>query len=152
MLMAYKRQVSQHQIGTSQNYDTYFNNQNDEIYIGRRIDNGGSPSGEYLDGYLSEFILIDGLQLTPSSFGETDSNGVWVPKVISGLTFGNNGFKLDFADASDLGDDESGNGGDFTENNLTSIDKSEDTPQNNYAVLNSAVGNEANLSSIVMVI
>ena len=28
----------------SLNYDTYFNNNSDEVYIGRRIDGGGSPS------------------------------------------------------------------------------------------------------------
>lgn len=116
----------------SQNFDTYFNNNSDEVYIGRRIDNGGSPSGEYLDGYLSEFILVDGSQLTPTSFGETDSNGVWIPKNISSLTFGTNGFHLDFADSADLGNDVSGNDNDFTENNITSIDKVEDTPVNNY--------------------
>ena len=69
----------------SQNYDTYFNNNSDEIYIGRRIDNGGSPSGEYFDGYLGETILVDGQQLAPTSFGETDSNGVWIPKNIQAL-------------------------------------------------------------------
>ena len=75
---------------------------------------------------MSEIINVDGSQLAPTSFGETDSNGVWIPKNYSG-SYGNNGFHLDFADASDLGDDESGNGNDFTENNLTSIDKTEDT-------------------------
>jgi hypothetical protein len=34
-------------------------------------------------------------------------------------TFGTNGFHLDFADGSDLGDDNSGNGNDWTPNNLT---------------------------------
>ena len=120
----------------SQNFDTYFNNNSDEVYIGRRIDNGGSPSGEYLNGYLSEFVLIDGLQLSPTSFGETDSNGVWIPKNVSSLTFGTNGFYLPFDDGADLGDDHSGNTNDFTENNLTSIDAVEDTPVNNFATLN----------------
>ena len=92
-------------------------------------------TSQNFDGYLSEFHLIDGSQLTPSSFGETDSNGVWIPKNYSG-SYGTNGFHLDFADASDLGDDESGNTNDFTEQAITSIDKSEDTPQNNYATLN----------------
>ena len=125
----------------SQNFDTYFNNNSDEVYIGRRIDNGGSPSGEYLDGYLSEFILVDGSQLTPTSFGETDSNGVWIPKNISSLTFGTNGFHLDFADSADLGNDVSGNDNDFTENNITSIDKVEDTPVNNYDTANPLIAN-----------
>ena len=99
--------------------------------IGRDVKDSNTP----LDGYLSEFIFIDGQALDPTSFGETDSNGVWIPKAYSG-SFGTNGFHLDFADSADLGNDVSGNNNDFTENNLTSIDKVEDTPQNNYATLN----------------
>ena len=93
-------------------------------------------TSQRFDGYLSETILVDGQQLTPTSFGETDSNGVWVPKAISGLTFGTNGFKLDYADAADLGDDESGNGNDFAEQTIASDNKTSDTPLNNYATLN----------------
>ena len=38
-----------------------------------------------LDGYLGEVNFIDGQQLTPSSFGQTDTvTGVWVPKKYSG--------------------------------------------------------------------
>lgn len=99
---------------------------------------GRVDSTYYFDGYMSEINFVDGTALTPTSFGETDSNGVWVPKNYSG-SYGTNGFKLDFADASDLGDDESGNGNDYTEGNITSVDKSEDTPQNNYATLNPLV-------------
>jgi hypothetical protein len=100
------------------------------------VGRSGAYNAQYFDGYLSDVINIDGTQLTPTSFGETDSNGVWVPKAISGLTFGTNGFHLDFADSADLGNDVSGNDNDFTENNLTSIDATTDTPQNNYATLN----------------
>ena len=109
-----------------------FLNKNAAVSIGKQ-NYGSQPT---FGGYLSDFNFIDGTALTPTSFGETDSNGVWVPKNPSGLTYGNNGFRLDFADASDLGDDESGNGNDFTENNLTSLDKSEDTPQNVYPTIN----------------
>jgi hypothetical protein len=38
--------------------------------------------------------------------------------------------------SSALGDDVSGNGNDFTVNNLTSIDQTTDTPTNNYATMN----------------
>ena len=114
----------------SQNQDFAVNN-NVVHEIGRfpRI------TSQNFDGYLSEFHLIDGSQLSPSSFGETDSNGVWIPKAYSG-SFGTNGFHLDFADGADLGNDVSGNNNDFTEQAITSIDKVEDTPQNNYATLN----------------
>jgi hypothetical protein len=38
-----------------------------------------SPANTF-DGYLADVHLIDGQQLTPSSFGEFDTNGVWQPK------------------------------------------------------------------------
>jgi hypothetical protein len=47
-----------------------------------------------------------------------------------------NGFYLEFKDSSALGDDTSGNGNDFTVNNLTAIDQTTDTPTNNFATLN----------------
>ncbi len=57
----------------------------------------GSPTN-LLNGYLTEVNFIDGQALTPSSFGETDSNtGVWKPKAYTG-TYGTNGFFLKFAD------------------------------------------------------
>jgi hypothetical protein len=52
------------------------------------------------------------------------------------VTYGTNGFYLEFKDSSALGDDTSGNGNDFTVNNLTSIDQTTDTPTNNFATLN----------------
>jgi len=90
------------------------------------------------DGYFSEVCLVDGQQLTPSSFGEfnEDSPTIWQPIDVSGLTFGDNGFYLDFEDSGDLGDDESGNGNDFTETNLAAADQATDTPTNNFATLN----------------
>jgi len=113
-----------------QNFNTDINN-NVAQYIGRM----NSPAQHY-DGYLSEFYMIDGQQLTPSSFGQTDSaTGIWIPKAYTG-TFGTNGFYLKFQDSSALGDDTSGNGNDFTVNNLTSIDQSYDSPTNNFATLN----------------
>jgi len=91
----------------------------------------------YLDGYLAEFCFIDGQALTPTSFGEFDSDtNIWKPINVSGLTFGTNGFYLDFENSSSLGADVSGNGNNFTVNNLTSIDQSTDTCTNNFATLN----------------
>jgi hypothetical protein len=91
----------------------------------------------YYDGYMAEFVSVDGQQLAPTSFGETDSvTNNWVPKDVSGLTFGTNGFYLDFKDSSALGNDAAGSNN-FTANNLTSIDQSVDTCTNNFATLNS---------------
>ena len=99
-------------------------------YIGELSDTG------FLDGYLAEMHFIDGTALTPTSFGETGDYGEWKPIEVSGLTYGNNGFYLDFADAADLGDDESGNGNDWAESNITAIDQMLDSPTNSFATWN----------------
>jgi hypothetical protein len=95
--------------------------------------NGGvNTNGDY---YLSQVAHINGQALNASYFGE-DKNGVWVPKNLSGLTFGVEGFLLDFADSSNLGNDVSGNNNDFTSSGLTSSDQVPDTPTNNFATAN----------------
>ena len=117
----------------SQNLDTIFNVSSYAHRIGVNNDN----NGRYLDGYLAEVVNVDGLQLDATSFGEFDEDtGIWKPIDVSGLTFGTNGFYLDFENSGSLGADVSGNGNNFTVNNLTSIDQTTDTPTNNYATLN----------------
>ena len=103
-------------------------------YFGRPV---WTSSSRRLNGYLAEFYLIDGQQLTPTSFGEFDSDSpnIWKPIEYEG-TFGNYGFYLDFENASSLGADVSGNSNNFTVNNLTSIDQTTDTCTNNFATLN----------------
>ena len=93
---------------------------------------GGSPN---LDGYLANIVHLDGQYLDQSYFGET-KKGVWVPKEITGLTFGTNGFHLTFANSSDIGEDISGNNNDFTPTGLTSDDIVPDTPTNNFSTWN----------------
>jgi hypothetical protein len=97
-----------------------------------------SPSGYYLSAYLTEFVFIDGQQLDPTSFGEFDEDSptIWKPKDVSSLTFGNNGFHLDFEDSSSLGNDAAGSNN-FTVNNLTAIDQCTDTCTNNFATFTS---------------
>ena len=104
------------------------------------------------DGYIAEFYFIDGQALTPSSFGETDDNGVWIPKDFDG-TYGDNGIRLEFkgtgtsANASGIGADTSGNGNHMTVADLTSVDMCTDTPTNNFATLNPLdAGSEGTLS------
>lgn len=96
----------------------------------------------YYDGYMSEFILVDGQALAPTVFGEFDSENtkLWKPKRYTG-SFGNNGFYLDFADSADPGNDVSGEGNDFTPTNLASADQSTDTPTDNHATFSSIVRN-----------
>lgn len=97
----------------AQNTD-YGINQNVEHII-------GGPT--YFNGYLAETYFIDGQALTPSSFGQSDANGRWVPKAYTG-TYGTNGFYLKFADnsgttATTLGKDSSPNGNNWTPNNFS---------------------------------
>ena len=84
----------------SERYKAYINgkfaptNQDNAIeqYMETRVNNakftiGGAPIGQgpsyYLDGYLAETYLIDGLQLSPGAFGSFDSLGVWNPKAFA---------------------------------------------------------------------
>ena len=113
----------------SLNFDGAINN-NNAHFIGR-------DAASYWGGYMSEITFIDGQSLDPTSFGEFDSDtGIWKPIDVSGLTFGTNGFYLDFENSGSLGADVSGNGNNFTVNNLTSIDQTTDTPTNNYCTMN----------------
>ena len=86
-------------------------------------------------GYLAEAYYIDAQQLDPTSFGKFDEDtGIWKPIAYTG-SFGSNGHYLDFSDASDLGNNSSGVGNDFTLNNITSADQATDTPTNNFATI-----------------
>jgi hypothetical protein len=81
---------------------------------------GAGNTTNFLSGYLTEIHFIDGAALTPSSFGEFDTNGIWQPKQYTG-TYGTNGFKLNFSDnstAAALGTDTSGNGNTWSVNNI----------------------------------
>ena len=88
-------------------------------------------------GYYAEVCVIDGQQLDPTDFGEFDgASAIWKPKDVSNLTFGSEGFYLDFKDSSDLGADVSGNNNDCTLNNIAAVDQATDTPTNNFCTLN----------------
>ena len=93
-------------------------------------------TGNYLDGYLTNIVYVDNSALDPSSFGETNDNGIWIPRDVSGLTFGTRGFYIDGRDSSDLGDDESGQGNDFTTSGLTAADQMLGSPTNNFCTPN----------------
>jgi hypothetical protein len=129
------------------NQDTPINVASSVNYIGSESYSSGTS--RFFDGYMAETVLIDGQQLDPTSFGEFDEDtGIWKPINVSGLTFGTNGFYLDFENSGSLGADVSGNGNNFTVNNLTSIDQSTDTPTNNYCTMNPlAITNSGNTFS-----
>jgi hypothetical protein len=105
----------------SQNYDTGINT-TQAHYMGRVVD----PL--YADFYLADIHFIDGQALTPSSFGEYDTNNVWQPIEYTGSynvgVGAVNGFHLPFSDnstAAALGTDTSSNGNDWTPNNLSNL-------------------------------
>ena len=111
-------------------------NKAQEHNIGKR-----TYSSNYFNGYFTEINFIDGQAYDPSYFGETDAvTGQWNPKKYVG-SYGTNGFYLNFSDnsgttATTLGKDSSGNGNNFTPNNLSVYDSMPDTPTNNFAVMN----------------
>jgi len=94
-------------------------------------------SNYFYDGYMAEVVLIDGTAYSADSFGEFDSDSptIWKPKNVSGLTFGSDGFYLDFEASDNLGNDANG-GTDLTEANLAAADQATDTPTNNFCTMN----------------
>jgi len=122
----------------SQNYDTRWNNNSQVTYLGMNV----PDYRDYYDGYMTEVNFIDGSQLTPTSFGEFDDNGVWIPKKYTG-SYGTNGYFLEFqqtgtsANSSGIGADTSGNDLHWTPSNLAANDVTTDTCTNNFCTLNS---------------
>jgi hypothetical protein len=117
----------------------YISGSGDPCNIGK-YDNTNSN----FDGYLCEVVFCDGQTLAPTDFGEFDEDSptIWKPIDVSGLTFGTNGFYLEFKqsgtsqNSSGLGADTSGQDNHFAVNNLTSVDQSIDTCTNNFATGN----------------
>jgi len=119
--------------------------QNDLVNVladGTKLVIGEDDGGGYnFDGYLADFIMLDGIAVTDATnfgrFSESHSS-VWVPVNYSG-SYGTNGFRLDFAVAPGTGNgagtDASGNGRHFTDSNLVASDQVGDTPTNNYPIM-----------------
>ena len=121
----------------SQNIDTAINNTVLHV-IGKR----SYADSNYFNGYIAGDVnFIDGSALGPSSFGETVEN-IWIPKDTSDLTFGTNGFRLQFknssvasASSSTVGADTSGNDHHFSSTNLATTDNMTDSPTDNHCVM-----------------
>jgi hypothetical protein len=117
----------------AQNTDTFFNHTVTH-YIGR------DSSGTYFDGYMAELIGTDGTIPAATTVAETSTTtDAWNPKSPS-VTYGTNGFKLNFSDnsnttAATLGKDSSTNTNNWTPNNFSVTagagnDSLTDTPTN----------------------
>ena len=129
-----------------------------EQYIGKYV----SGFTRYFNGYMAEIHMVDGQALDPTSFGET-KDGVWVPKEYpnNGTTsHGVNGYHLTFQGTgtattsqgttaqTNIGDDQSGNGNNWTANNLAATDVVLDSPSgNNFATLNPLAEDDVNIKS-----
>ena len=112
-------------------------------------DIGRGNAQQYFDGYMSEINVVDGLALEPSSFGEF-KNGIWIAKKPVVPSYGNNGFRLQFENTGtnttsestsnsptvNIGDDSSGNGHNFSVSGINSYDCVPDSPENNFATMN----------------
>jgi hypothetical protein len=133
-------------------------------HAGMKLNNASQATkignSTYFDGYLAEVNFIDGQALTPSSFGLTNAvTGVWSATKYAG-TYGTNGFYLPFTDnsaatATTIGKDFSGNGNNWTPNNISvtagvTYDSMLDAPlgagggeRGNYCVLNPLAKNSS---------
>ena len=116
-----------------QNQDTVVN-----TAIEHRI---GRESGNYFSGYMADVNFIDGTAYAASAFGETNDNGVWIPKKPD-VTYGTNGYFLEFkqtgtsANSSGIGADTSGEDNHHAVSGLAATDITVDTPTNNFCTIN----------------
>ena len=94
--------------------------------------------GNRFSGYMAEIHYLNGTVAEPTEFGEYDSDsGIWIPKEYTGGGYGTQGYYYKFDNASNLGEDSSGEGHDANSlNNITAADQATDTPTNNFATLN----------------
>ena len=115
---------------------------------------GNIDAGNYFCGYMSQYIFVDGTAYTPSTFGSTNANGVWIPNTAPSVTYGTNGFKLEMkhsgasAAASNFGADTSGNNNHFTSNNLGTYPNVKDSPANIFCTINELSQQPSNPASI----
>ena len=132
---------------TDFNKSTYTNmSQNEDFDFGQ----AGSGSDNYLrlgeffggsegfSGYMADVYYLNGTAAQASDFGEYDNDsGIWIPKAYTGSGYGTQGFYYKFDNASNLGEDSSGEGHDANNlSNITSADQATDTPTNNFCTMN----------------
>jgi len=126
-----QQSLSEYQLGyPPQNYEGIINN-NLVHCIGS---NNGS---EYFNGLMTHVNFVDGTALTPTSFGQSDSNGVWIPKPSPSVTYGTNGYFLKMDNSGNMGLDSGGGSNNFTTSGT--ITQAKDTPSNVFATLNPLV-------------
>ena len=115
----------------SENYETRWGNNSQATYLGFNV----SDAQDIYDGYMSEVHFIDGTAYAPTTFGETDTTGVWKPIVGPSVTYGTNGYYLKFENSGAMGTDSSGNSNTLSVGAGTAR-QMPDTPTNVFAALN----------------
>ena len=97
----------------------------------------------FVGAYYADFTSIDGLKLDATSFGEFDEDsGIWIPKDVSGLTYGTNGCLLEWKNNGSMGAVTKGNQN-WSVENQNQNDQAYDTPTNNFCTINPVSYNSA---------
>jgi hypothetical protein len=118
--------------------------QNDDDLVGDDVAHTigyGSNNTSYFDGYMADVHVICGNHYPASYFGETNDNGVWVPKKFTG-NYGSNGSFHEFGGTSTgvgagrFASDTSGNGNHYDTNNFAGSYQMTDSPTNNFCTYN----------------
>lgn len=92
-----------------------------------------SSYDSYFNGYIAETHFTDGTAYDANAFGEFNEFNDWIPKKPD-VAYGTNGFYLDYANGTALGNDVKGSNN-WTPVNLDSNDIYLDSPTDNFAVL-----------------
>jgi hypothetical protein len=106
------------------------------------------------EGYLADFVHLDGQYLEYDSFAEF-KNGVLIPIDTSGLTYGTNGFRLEFKEtgvgsgaSNTIGADTSGQDNHLDSEVIAADDcNMPDSPENNFCTLNPNARGTTNIAS-----
>ena len=123
----------------SQNLELKWGENSISYVIGRRTHSGYEGNA---DMQVADLHYVSGYGYDATAFGYfDDQTGIWRPKKYTG-SYGNAGWHLEFKDnsattATTLGLDSSGNGNNFTPNNISTYDILPDTPTNVFATFNS---------------
>ena len=97
----------------------------------------GNDGGGDFTGSMAHVHFTDGTAYNPTTFAESDSNGVWVPKLTPSVSYGSGGFFLKFDNDSNMGLDSSGQGNNLTVNGT--MIQAKDTPSNVHTVGNTLI-------------
>ena len=118
------------------NYPAQDNNQQANENSSMSVTVGGrtATNDAYWDGQMAHVHYSDGQSYAPTTFGETDSNGVWIPKTSPTVSYGVNGFFLKFDNDSNMGLDSSGQSHNLT--TTGTIIQNKDTPTNLHPSIN----------------